>query len=159
MESFLKEAGQIASDENSYDLETTKRCFEIFSERYKPWVNDAAASIAHLTAVDGATILNTSFEVLGFGVKIKTRQTPRNAEKVSVISPLEADGPNDQVSLGQEFRGMRHLSAARFVELNPSSEALVVSQDGGITGFVMRKSDEPNTSSELRAYRGLELLL
>jgi hypothetical protein len=122
-------------------------------------ISDSARSVAYLTAVDGATILNNKFEVLSFGAKIKESHRPKVKEphnetdnqKVKIILPHEGNKPNEK-SLTDAFRGKRHLSAARFVINNPKSIAFVVSQDGMITGLVME-------DKLLVAYKGLELLL
>jgi hypothetical protein len=73
---------------------------------------------------------------------------------VTRISPFE-DVPPSDVALDDEFRGTRHLSAARFVLSNPSAIAFVVSQDGGITGLMV----EPDSSKKLLAIKSMELLL
>lgn len=156
IDSFHKEASKITQGSTAVDVQKTKRCFEIFTERYKPWVNDAARSIAYLTAIDGATILNKSFEVLGFGVKLKSSR--RGSGKVKPISPLESESDSDEIPLDEVFRGTRHLSAARFVLGNPRSTAIVLSQDSGITGLRIERRPGSSTST-LSAYRGLELLL
>src|SRR4029450_1044782 len=106
----------------------------------------------------GATVLGKDFEALAFGAKLKARKGAK-AEAITRILPLERDLGSDQVTLDQEFRGTRHLSAARFVFHNPGSAAFVVSQDGGITGFVMDSIGGEEPVPKLLAYRGLELLL
>ncbi len=131
---FLESIGSLGSYEN------------------KTLIGEAARTVAYLTAVDGATILTKNFDVLAFGVKIKEKPRGRTPQKVQSILPFEAKEQISETSLTHEFRGKRHLSAARFVIDNPDSCAFVVSQDGGITGFVV---DQGN----LLAYRGLELFV
>lgn len=113
---------------------------------------DAARTVAYLTAVDGATILNRKFEVLAFGAKINEELDSIEDQTVTKIFPLETDKQPTPISLIDAFPGKRHLSTARFVLRNPKSIAFTVSQDGGITGFIMRNGN-------LLAYKGLELLL
>ena len=156
IESFRKEVSTITQGAEPFDLEKTKRCFELFSERYKPWIDDAARSIAYLTAIDGATILSKSFEVLGFGVKL--RASKNVSGRVKTISPLDSESGLDEKPLNEAFRGTRHLAAARFVVNNPGSTAVVLSQDSGITGLVVDKVPTASTP-KLLAYKGLELLL
>jgi hypothetical protein len=113
---------------------------------------DSARTVAYLSAVDGATILNNKFEVIAFGTKIKEiPATNEEKQKVKMILPLETDEEPKQSLLVKEFRGKRHLSVARFVLNNPGSIGFAISQDGGITGFVMHHN-------QLVAYKGLELL-
>lgn len=131
----------------------------ITSPEYKAFVGDAARSIAYLSAVDGATILNENFEVLAFGAKLKAPKRGARAETVVRVTPLETDSDPEEVPIDHEFRGTRHLSAAQFVFNNPDSVAFVVSQDGGITGLAMGELDGKEPRPVLLAYRELELLL
>ena len=91
----------------------------------------AVEAIGQLTAVDGATILDSSFRVLGFGAKIqKLHDMP---ETVIKKDPLDAYDYHE-VSLS-DLGGTRHSSAAQFVYDNPETIALVASQDGHMTLF------------------------
>ncbi len=128
----------------------------INSYEAKVLVGDAARSIAYLSAVDGATLLTKDFEVLAFGVKLKTAPSKRTVALTTIL-PLETDQTSPDLILEQEFRGTRHLTAAHFVLGNPGAVALVVSQDGGITGFT-RFGDEGDLNQVL-AYKALELQL
>lgn len=122
------------------------------SDRYKSFINDAARSVAYLTAVDGAAILDKNFDVLAFGAKIKETQKVGRNQTVTKVLPLESNSEPTESNLTHEFRGKRHLSAARFVLNNPGSLVFTISQDGGITCFVMEEG-------KLMAYKGLELVL
>jgi hypothetical protein len=73
------------------------------------------------------------------------RSRSSTVETVTRISPFE-DVPASDVPLDEEFRGTRHLSAARFVLSNPNVIGFVVSQDGGITGLIV----EPGSSKKTR---------
>lgn len=154
VESFRKEVEATASGTGS---DAMKKGLELIaSPRYQLFMGDAARSIASLSAVDGATILNSKFSVLAFGVKLKPakkRTRSNKEEKVTRIFPFEGI-PSSDVSIDEEFRGTRHLSAARFVLNNRSAVAFVVSQDGGITGLMLN-----SRSSTLLAFKSLELLL
>jgi hypothetical protein len=81
---------------------------------------------ASLASVDGAVVITRDLRVLGFGAKIVVRSEtvprvcmlrPEPGSREVVASPLE------------ELGGMRHQSAARFVDANRDTVALVVSQD------------------------------
>lgn len=152
---YLEELRRAAANK---DAETARKAIVTWGVnllndyQYKAALGAAAESIAHLTVVDGAVILDKNYEVLAFGAKIKESQKGRKAKSVSVILPFEGDPRNADSRLNQEFRGKRHLSTARFVLSNPDSIAFTVSQDGGVTGFVIN-------DGKLLAYRGLELLL
>jgi hypothetical protein len=159
VDALKKELRKIDDDNTVDERRKLQMGMEILgSPSYKVFIGNAARSIAYLSAVDGATVLGKDFEALAFGAKLKARKGAK-AEAITRILPLERDLGSDQVTLDQEFRGTRHLSAARFVFHNPGSAAFVVSQDGGITGFVMDSIGGEEPVPKLLAYRGLELLL
>jgi hypothetical protein len=150
MVSELQEKTKTTEEARSQFVETGINL--LASDRYKTFMNNAARSVAYLTAVDGAAILDKNYNVLAFGAKIKeTQKVGRNQTVVKVL-PLESDSHPKESPLTHEFRGKRHLSAARFVLNNPDSLVFTVSQDGGITCFVME-------DQKLMAYKGVELLL
>lgn len=86
-----------------------------------------------LTAVDGATIINADYHLLGFGAKIVRRMKWPQVDQIIVTEPVEGSAPlvADPAQLG----GTRHLSAAQFVHDQRDSVALVASQDGRYTVF------------------------
>lgn len=90
-------------------------------------------TIAGLTAVDGATVLTDSYEVMAFGVKIGRRAEGARVEQVVVTEPVL--GSNAEVVHPTQLGGTRHLSAAQFAQDQPNSMALVASQDGRFTIF------------------------
>jgi hypothetical protein len=96
-------------------------------------VNRAVDAIAGLTAVDGATVLNTDYALLAFGAKIARRKGSPQVEQVTVTEPVEGDvaATVHPTQLG----GTRHLSAAQFVHDQRDAVALVASQDGRFTVF------------------------
>lgn len=108
----------------------------------------AAALIGRLTAIDGATILNHKYQVLGFGRKILPKAVPPTVIQVADLL-LEAGG---EALPFEKIGGTRHQSAACFANEHADSVALVTSQDGRMTLF--RKTD-----GELRALRRCEALL
>jgi hypothetical protein len=97
-------------------------------------------TIAGLTAVDGAAVVNDRFEVLAFGAKIGRREGLREVERVRVMEPVADDVPTliPPVQLG----GTRHLSAAQFVHDQHDSLALVASQDGRFTVFAWSEKEQ-----------------
>jgi hypothetical protein len=89
--------------------------------------------IAGLTAVDGATILTTKYELLAFGAKIARRKGSPQIEQVTVTEPIE--GGVAAVIHPTQLGGTRHLSAAQFVHDQRDAVVLVASQDGRFTVF------------------------
>ncbi|HEY8551106.1 MAG TPA: hypothetical protein VIL35_14210 [Vicinamibacterales bacterium] len=93
----------------------------------------AIDALAGLTAVDGATIMTTRYELLAFGAKIGRRGTLPPVEKLVYSEPVEGSRP--EVIHPVQLGGTRHLSAAQFVQDQQDSVALVASQDGRFTVF------------------------
>jgi hypothetical protein len=89
--------------------------------------------VAGLTAVDGATLLNDTYDLLAFGAKIARRRGSSPVEQVTVTEPIEGGHP--AVVHPTELGGTRHLSAAQFVHDQHDAVALVASQDGRFTIF------------------------
>ncbi|MBN9657932.1 MAG: hypothetical protein J0H49_07125 [Acidobacteria bacterium] len=96
-------------------------------------------SVAGLTAVDGATILNDSFEVLAFGAKIIRRRGASPVAQVTLSEPIV--GAAATVIEPSQLGGTRHLSAAQFIQDQPDSAAMVASQDGRFTVFWWSECD------------------
>ena len=88
---------------------------------------------AGLTAVDGATLMTSRYDVLAFGAKIVRRRGQAQIEQMTVTEPVESNTPLviNPTTLG----GTRHLSAAQFVHDQRDSVALVAGQDGRFTVF------------------------
>jgi hypothetical protein len=101
---------------------------------------DAVEAIAGMTAVDGATVISDSFEVLAFGAKIGRLDGGTQVEQVVLTEPVVGDTASivHPVQLG----GTRHLSAAQFVQDQRESFALVASQDGRFTVFAWSPCEE-----------------
>jgi len=92
------------------------------------------AMVAGLTAVDGATIVSTAYEVLAFGAKIGRRQGSPRVEQLIVTEPVVGSSP--AVMNSAQLGGTRHIAAAQFVHDQRDSMALVASQDGRFTVLV-----------------------
>jgi hypothetical protein len=104
--------------------------------RRQPWRDELARGVdgvAGLTAIDGATILNSAYQVLTFGAKIARRRGSSPIDQVTWTEPIEGTGP--EVVSPSELGGTRHLSAAQFVHDQRDALALVASQDGRFTVF------------------------
>ena len=107
------------------------------AERRRPvWLESlkkSIATVAGLTAVDGATILSGDYEVLAFGAKITRRKGSPQVEQVTMTEPVE--GAIASLVESTQLGGTRHLSAAQFVHDQRDTVALVASQDGHFTIF------------------------
>jgi hypothetical protein len=90
-------------------------------------------AVAGLTAVDGATILTSDYELLAFGAKVTPRRGTGPVEQVIVTEPIQ--GGRADVMTPSQLGGTRHLAAAQFVHDQQDSVALVASQDGRFTIF------------------------
>jgi Probable sensor domain DACNV len=98
-----------------------------------PATSAITAAVGGLTAVDGAVVLNTRYEVLGFGAKIVRRKGSPAVEQVILTEPIR--GAKPAAVHPDQLGGTRHLSAAQFVNDQHESLALVASQDGRFTVF------------------------
>ena len=90
-------------------------------------------SIAGLSAIDGAVVLNDDYELIAFGTKITKLSSEQQIEKLSFIEPVI--GGEVKEVFASEIGGTRHLSAAQFIYDQRDSIALVASQDGHFTVF------------------------
>jgi hypothetical protein len=110
--------------------------------RHQDWEDALArtvSAVAGLTAVDGAVILTSAYDLLAFGAKIARRRGSPPVEQVKVTEPIEGAEPwhADPGQLG----GTRHLSAAQFVHDQRDAIALVASQDGRFTVFAWSRDE------------------
>ena len=112
----------------------------------------AIDAIAGLTAVDGATVVNSHYELLAFGAKIARRRSAPVVEQIIVTEPIEG-GTAERMHPGQ-LGGTRHLSSAQFVHDQRDAVALVASQDGQFTIFAWSPCDDA-----VHAHRVESLLL
>ncbi len=96
-------------------------------------VRRAVDTVAGLTAVDGATIMNDQYEVLAFGAKIGRPEGSPPVEQMVATEPIVGD--QVVVIHPAQNGGTRHLSAAQFVHDQRDALALVASQDGRFTVF------------------------
>jgi len=103
------------------------------TRRWRDGFERAVTAVAGLTAVDGATVLTSRYELLAFGAKLTRRRGQQPVAQVGVTEPLEGSVPIvvDPSQLG----GTRHFYAAQFVHDQQDVLALVASQDGRFTVF------------------------
>jgi hypothetical protein len=106
---------------------------EQHQRRWQEQLRRAVEAVAGLTAVDGATIITDTYELLAFGAKIGRRQRHARVEQVVLTEPVE--GVEPATLAPTQLGGTRHLSAAQFVHDQRDSVALVASQDGHFTVF------------------------
>jgi len=90
-------------------------------------------AVAGLTAVDGATVISSTYEVLAFGVKIVRAPGRQPVEQMMLTEPIV--GNQAEVAHPVQHGGTRHLSAAQFIHDQKDALALVASQDGRFTVF------------------------
>jgi hypothetical protein len=93
----------------------------------------AVDAVAGLTAIDGATMLTSEYEVLTFGAKIARRKGAAQIDQLTLTEPIE--GTAAEIVNPSHLGGTRHLSAAQFVHDQRDALALVASQDGRFTVF------------------------
>ena len=114
------------------------------TQRSQTWwqgaLNLAVDRIAGLTAVDGATIINDQYELIGFGAKTGRAQRSPRVEQIIVTEPIIDNVP--LVVHPTQTGGTRHLSAAQFVYDQRDSIALIASQDGRFTIFAWSPCEE-----------------
>jgi len=97
--------------------------------------DDALDFVAQLSAVDGAVVLRTDLNLLGFGATISTpeRSVPRH-----VTEAHPKDGRSRKVTI-DKIGGNRHRSAICFcAQQKGTALALVASQDGDLSLFGRR---------------------
>ena len=110
------------------------------SRRWEDALGRAVDGIAGLTAVDGATLINSDHQLLAFGAKIVRRIGSPQVAQVVATEPI--DGGRPEMAEPAQFGGTRHLSAAQFVHDQRDAIALVASQDGRFTVFAWSPSEE-----------------
>lgn len=116
--------------------EVSKRNLVLWQEE----ITRAIESVAGLTAVDGATIINDRHELLAFGAKITRPISGETVKEIMVTEPI-IDSPAQIIAPGQDG-GTRHFAAAQFVYDQRDAFALVASQDGRFTIFSWSPCDD-----------------
>jgi hypothetical protein len=103
------------------------------TRRWRDGFERAVSAVAGLTAVDGATVVTSRYELLAFGAKLTRRRGQQPVSLVAVTEPLEGSAPT--VVEPSQLGGTRHFYAAQFVQDQQDALALVASQDGRFTVF------------------------
>ena len=101
-------------------------------------IRRAVDIIAGVTAVDGATVITSRYELLAFGVKLGRQGVP--VREVMLVDVAGDDEP--VLTSASILGGTRHLSAAQFVHDQPDALALVASEAGHFTAFAKSGSDQ-----------------
>ncbi|MBI2395578.1 MAG: hypothetical protein HYV09_38790 [Deltaproteobacteria bacterium] len=96
-------------------------------------IERTVAEIGRLTALDGATILDRSLGVRGFGVVLPI------APRVAVVEALDAEAQH-RAEFMLERRGARHHAAASYASSHFGSVVFAASTDGGLA-CMLRESD------------------
>ncbi len=91
--------------------------------------------IAQLTAIDGATVINDNLSVLGFGAKIRAKDSDDVPHSIW-FSEFFAGSDEVEKQVTDLLWGTRHKSAAQFVYDSKEAMAIVASQDGKISIMV-----------------------
>lgn len=87
-------------------------------------------NLVDLAGIDGALLLTPSFEVIGFGMKLKSPKWEQGAQHGPVIQPVEKQ------QLDFSRLATRHNSALNFVGSIEGAVAFVASSDGPIRALV-----------------------
>lgn len=117
----------------TYAVESPFSLFTDASDFEPDDLRRAVDGMAGVTAVDGATIITNTYELLAFGAKIVRRSGCERISRVLLTEPTEGTTP--VVAEPSQLGGTRHLSAAQFAHDQRDAIALVASQDGRFTVF------------------------
>jgi len=121
---------------------------------YESYVEIGVDDLAVLTQIDGIVLIRPDLSLIGFGAKLKPGDQGEDA-LIYDSDPLD-HGDGQFFRPTESIGGMRHRSAARFVQDNPDSLAIVKSEDGIVSCFVSQKV---NGQQRVVRYKRLELTL
>lgn len=111
----------------------------------------AAGLVADMTKIDGAAVVTTDLEVLGFGARITSADPP---EPIKLVSRTIFDEEFSHTAW-TELGGTRHQSAARFVAATKAA-AFVASHDGGLSAMACQ---DDGGGTRVEWLRGLEAMV
>jgi hypothetical protein len=94
-------------------------------------IKEAAEALANLAMVDGALVLTTRLNVLGFGAKV---QSPPPSQAYRALNTLGSQAE----TIDLKTFGTRHNAAAAFANQFPDALAYVCSEDGVASVFKSR---------------------
>ncbi|MBE5093545.1 hypothetical protein CN513_23780 [Bacillus cereus] len=123
-----KDSKTIKNYEQEIQLESTKMKFANKIFEFEEFV-------ASLTGIDGAVILNTKLDILGFGAEI----TVSNPGIEYIKEAFDKDGKTHKEIPINSF-GTRHRSAFRLCSSIDDAIAFVVSQDGSVKAIKKEKN-------------------
>ena len=94
----------------------------------------AIHAVGGFSAIDGATIITSDYQLLAFGAKVARSDSGVPVSKIMLSEPVKNNEARivDTSKLG----GTRHLAAAQFVNDQHDAMAMVASQDGQFTLFL-----------------------
>jgi len=116
----------------SKDEESEKKNLSLNFTNLRSKLRDYTSFVSHLSQVDGAVIIDKTFNIIGFGAIL-------NAPDVSLKEVFEIDPiRNKTKKVSNLHYGTRHLSALKFLISQPEAVIIVFSQDGGITACIMK---------------------
>lgn len=136
---FTQSSGETIARVASSNLSDEDK-MTVLSLSCRPWQpREAIQHIAPLANCDGAVVMTHDLRALGFGAKIRTRE-----QTLPTLCRLDpAPGIQElRPCLLEDFGGMRHQSAVRFVSAHQNCVAVVISQDRRMS--VVNWSDEHN---------------
>ena len=105
----------------------------VSNRAWREELNRAVATVASLTAIDGATVITSGYQVLAFGTKITRRKGSTQIEQLTLTEPIE--GTQAVIVSPGDLGATRHLAGAQFIHDQRDALALVASQDGRFTVF------------------------
>ncbi|MGL4911740.1 MAG: putative sensor domain DACNV-containing protein [Romboutsia sp.] len=103
-----------------------KDCTVIDVKEYENSISGAIKYISSLSCVDGLVLMNSKFEVNGFGVEILCNEKP---PKIYIANDAKGEFLKE---VHYEHFGTRHRSMMRYCYKKPNSIGFVISQDGDI---------------------------
>ena len=98
-------------------------------DAHEQLLRDGLDWIGQLTAVDGVVLMTTEMDLLGFGAKLRASDAEPIVSILDMLAPKPLQAHVSVSALG----GMRHQSAARFVNDCHDALVFVASQDGRLT--------------------------
>lgn len=123
---FWKEGLAIAMQFQAPDQSITREREKLIANRHNKAIPDALVnSIAKLAGCDGAIVITSDLELVGFGAKISAKT---DFEDLIMIKPENIKAVNFETT-----GGTRHQSAAHFVARYQDCVAIVVSTDHHVT--------------------------
>ncbi len=109
---------------------------DVIRQALRAEVDRVIAEVGRLTALDGATVLDRSLGVRGFGIVL-----PLAADSI-VVQAKDPEG-RALVPFDLQLRGARHRAAASYAHAHPGAAVFIASADGDI-GCMVRSPGDPH---------------